>query len=129
MKNERIFEIATRERFRFNYKGQISVEDLWLLSVKELDEIFKSLNKQLKQTKEESLLETKTQQDRELDMKIEIVKYIVAVKLEEDKLRLKAKETKEKKQKILEVLSRKKNEALEKLDIDTLEKQLEELDG
>ena len=31
-----LFEIATRKKYRFPYKGLISVEDLWDLSMREL---------------------------------------------------------------------------------------------
>ena len=37
-----LFVMATRGKYRFPFKGQISVEDLWDLSVKNLDSIFKS---------------------------------------------------------------------------------------
>lgn len=128
MKNEvNIFEVATRERFRFSFKGMISVEDLWVLSVNELDLIFKGLNSQLKQVKEESLLNTKTQQDTELDIKIDIIKHIVKIKLEEEQLRLRAKENKEQKQKILEIMNRKRNQSLENMTEEELQNMLNEL--
>ena len=44
-----IFEKATRGKMRFQFKGLVSVEDLWDLSVQDLDKIFKSLNSQKKQ--------------------------------------------------------------------------------
>lgn len=129
MTNEKnMFEVAVRNKFRFPFKGQISVEDLWDLNVKDLDLIFKTLNSQLKQVKEESLLEIKTQQDQELDMKIEIVKYIVRVKQEEDNQRLRAKEQKEKKQKIMEILANKQDQDLQNKSIDELRNMLNELD-
>jgi len=126
--NVNIFEVATRNMFRFQFKGMISVEDLWQLSVSNLDSIFKTLNSQLKQVKEESLLNVKTKQDQELDTKIEIVKYIFQVKLEEENLRLKAKEQKEKKQKIMEILSVKQDADLQNKSVDELQKMLNELD-
>ena len=123
-----IFEVAVKEKFRFQFKGLISVEDLFDLNVRELDSIFKTLNSQLKQVKEESLLEVKTLQDQELDTKIEIVKYIVGIKLEAENVRLKAKEQKEKKQKIMEILSAKQDSNLQNMSEDELKKMLSELE-
>jgi hypothetical protein len=130
MNNEKnIFEVAVRNRYRFEFKGMQSVEDLWMLPVKDLDTIFKGLNSQLKQVKEESLLETKTQRDEELDTKIAIVKHIVKVKLEEDQLRADAKKKKEQKQKILELMASKKDADLQNKSVEELQKMLEELDN
>ena len=125
--NTNIFEVATKSKFRFNFKGSIAVEDLFDLSVKELDAVFKNLNSQLKQVKEESLLDQKTEEDKELDTKIEIVKYIVKTKLEEKDVALKAKTTKEQKQKILEILASKKDESLQGKSIEELTAMLDDL--
>ena len=129
MTSEKMFEMATRTKMRFPFKGSISAEDLWDLSVESLDQIFKSLNSQLKTIKEESLLNVKTTQDKELDVKIEIVKYIVAVKLEEQDLRLQAKAQREQKQKILEILSVKQDESLQNKSVDELKAMLNSLEG
>lgn len=126
--NTNIFEVAVKNKFRFSFRGLISVEDLFDLNIKDLDLIFKTLNSQLKQVKEESLLETKTKQDKELETKIEIIKYIVKSKLEEENLRLKTKEQKEKKQKVLEILSSKQDESLQNKSIEELQNMLNELD-
>ena len=40
-----VFERAAMNKYRFPYKGQISVEDLWDLSLPGLDSVFKQLNK------------------------------------------------------------------------------------
>jgi hypothetical protein len=128
MNNEKnIFEVAARNKSRFPFKGLISVEDLWDLSVKDLDLIFKSLNAQIKKVKEESLLDTKTKDDEELEIKIEIVKYIVTIKLTEEKTKLQAKEQKEKKQKIMEILSVKKDADLQNKSVEELQAMLSEL--
>jgi hypothetical protein len=113
---------------RFSYKGLISVEDLWDLSVKDLDSIFKSLNSELRKVTEESLLDEKTQKDEELEDKIEIIKYIVKVKLEELDLRQKAKEKKEQRQKILQIKSLKEDESLQNSSIEELNAMLAKLD-
>ena len=107
-----IFEMATREKFRFPYKGNISVEDLWDLSVQALDQVFKTLNAEIKQSKEESLLATKSKEESTRDTKIQIVRYIVAVKQEEANRAKTAKANKEQKQKLLALIEEKKNEAL-----------------
>jgi len=126
---EKIFEVATRTKMRFSFRGLISLEDLWDLSVRDLDLIFKGLNSELKKVTEESLLDTKTKEDKDLETKIEIVKYIVKVKLEEEDTRLKAKAQKEQKQKILEILSTKQDESLQNKSVDELKAMLEELEN
>ena len=124
-----MFEQATRLKMRFPFRGLVSVEDLWDLSVRDLDSVFKILNSELKQTKEESLLDVKTKEDAELQLKIDIVKHIVEIKLAEEDLRLKAMERREQKQKILEVLSAKQDESLQGKTVEELEAMLDELDG
>lgn len=129
MKKEIMFEVASRSKVRFPFKGLVSVEDLWDLSTKELDTIFKTLNSQVKQAKEESLLDTKTKEDEVLDMQIEIVKYIVGVKLDEENVRLQARDKKEKKQKLLSILSAKQEEDLQNKSVDEIKAMLNELDS
>lgn len=87
MEAGKLFETATRNKMRFPFRGMISVEDLWDLSLTNLDSVFKTLNAEAKKSEEESLLETKSKENEELSNKIEIVKYIVNIKLEEKKTR------------------------------------------
>lgn len=122
-----LFEIATRNRYRFNYKGVMTVEDLWSLRVEDLDAIFKALNRQKKTADEDSLLATKSAEDTELANKIELVKYIVSVKLAEAADRVSAAEKKAQRDKIMEIVAKKKDKALEDMDIEDLMKKLEEL--
>ena len=125
---EKVFEVATRSKMRFPFKGQISVEDLWDLRVEDLDSVFKTLNSKVKQAKEDSLLDTKTKADEILDIQIEIVKYIFTTKSDEAAARAKAKERKEQKQKIMSIMASKQEEALQSKSIEELEKMLNELD-
>lgn len=115
-----LFEIGTREGYLFDFKGQINLYDVWKLPLKALDTIFKGLNAQLKETQEESLLETKTKENEELDNKIQIIKYIVQVKQQEETERLQAKENREKKQKIMELIAKKQDQSLENMSIEEL---------
>jgi hypothetical protein len=122
-----LFEIATRNRYRFNYKGVMTVEDLWSLRVEDLDAIFKMLNRQKKTADENSLLATKSAEDQDLANKIDIVRYIVSVKLAEAAERVSAAEKKAQRDKILEIVAKKKDKALEDMGIEDLMKKLEEL--
>lgn len=122
-----IFEIATRSKLRFPYKGQISVEDMWELSLTALDSIYKTLNKQVKAEQEESLLEIKTKEDEALDVQIAIVKHIVSVKQQEAVNRAMEKERKEKKQRIMALMAKKEDEAMEAMSREELQKMLDEL--
>lgn len=122
-----LFEIATRNRYRFNYKGVMTVEDLWSLRVEDLDAIFKMLNRQKKTADEDSLLATKSAEDQDLANKIDIVRYIVSVKLAEAAERVSAAEKKAQRDKIIEIVAKKKDKALEDMGIEDLMKKLEEL--
>lgn len=122
-----IFEYVTRNKIRFPYKGLVSVEDLWDLSVTELDKIFKALNSKVKQSQEESLLNTKSKEDEELEIQIAIVKHVVSVKLEEKKSREELAKNKAQIQKILEIKAKRADEALENASDEELDKMLENL--
>lgn len=120
-----IFEYAVRNKVRFPFKGMISIEDLWDLSLANLDSIYKTLNKQVKQSEEESLLNTKTDVDVELEVQIAIIKHIVSVKLAEQEAREKAAAKKAQRQKIMSIIAKKEDESLENMNIEQLKKLLE----
>lgn len=122
-----MFEKATRLKLRFNYKGVCTVEDLWDLSLKNLDSMFKELNSQLKTQKEESLLDTKSNEDTVLELKIAIIKHIVEVKLNENKAKTERLEKVARKQKLLEIIAEKQDEQLKNMSLDDLTKLVDEL--
>ena len=121
-----MIEIATRNKFRFPFKGVISTEDLWDLSVESLDNVFKTLNSEMKKTKEESLLSTKSKDDEVLELKIEIVKHIVAVKQEEKEARERKFLDRERNQKIMSIIAAKQDEQLHNMSVEELQKLLVE---
>lgn len=124
---EEIFVRASKKKYRFEFRGLISVEDLWDLSVKNLDEIFKNLNAEIKKAEQESLFSDKSNANEELNDKIEIVKYIFGVKQEEAKSRKEAAERKKKRERIAEILAKKQDESLEAKSEEELMAMLEEL--
>lgn len=115
MTTEKLFEMATRSKLRFpSTKGELSVEDLWDLSDKDLDVVYKNLKDQEVKSSEESLLDD-ANVDLKLTAAIGIVKYIFTTKRNE---RLAEKERINKKltqRKYIDALSKKQDEAIEKM--------------
>lgn len=121
---EKLFEVASRKAYRFPFKGMITTEDLWKLSSKNLDEVFKTLNSQKKVTEEESLMQTASDEDVDLLNKIAIVKYIYKNNEQQAVDRLMEREKRQKDQRIMEIIARKQNEALEGKSIEELQAML-----
>ena len=115
MTTEKLVEMATRSKLRFpSTKGELSVEDLWDLSDKDLDVVYKNLKDQEVKSSEESLLDD-ANVDPKLTAAIGIVKYIFTTKRNE---RLAEKERINKKltqRKYIDALSKKQDEAIEKM--------------
>lgn len=125
-----VFLNATKSKYRFKYKGFLSVEDLWELSLEDLDNIYKSLKKMEKDSNnEESLLTTTTKGDKVLSDKIEIVKIIFQDKLETKERIANAAKKRAQNQKILEIMADKKDAALKEKSLEELEKMLVDEDA
>ena len=126
MENQNIYKYAAKNAVRFFYRGVIEVEDLFDLDVEELDSIYKNLKREQKNANEESLINSKSSADKELEIKIAIVTDIVKDKLEAAEKAKKAVERKERRQKILNIIDTKQNEALQNKSIDELTQLLAE---
>ena len=126
--SKNLLEIATRNNYQFPFRGMINVIDLWDLPLTDLDSVFKTLNAEIKRSEEESLLNTKSTEDEEISNKIDIVKYIVSVKLAEKKAREDDKKNAEMRQRLLEIKAKREDAALENLSDEELDKALAELE-
>lgn len=128
MTTENLFEMATRNKMRFpSTKGELFVEDLWDLSDKDLDVIYKNLKDQEVKSSEESLLDD-ANVDPKLTVAIGIVKHIFTTKRNE---RLEAKELIDKKrnqQLYIDALSRRKLKDIDNMSVEELEAKIAELD-
>ena len=122
--NTNIFKNATKKKYRFNFRGVCTVEDLWDLSVENLDLIYKALKKQQKENDGESLLTTVTKEDKALAEKIEIVKEIVVDKLAAAEKARNAAKKRAENQRILEIIADKKDETLKEKSIEELQAML-----
>lgn len=122
---ENKFIQAARLKLRFSTAvGVLSVEDLWDLPLESknkvnLDSIAIALHRELKDTKEESFI-SKSKADPILEMKLDIVKYIIGVKLQEAEDKAKARVKSEQKAKIAGLIAEKQDESLKSLSLEEL---------
>ena len=129
-----IFEQATRRAIRFeSAKGDLSVEQLWDLPLQsrnqfDLDTVAKTVNRQLNAVTEESFVSVRENPAKEtLSLKLELVKHIISVKLQEaEEARNRATKASEK-EKLLRLLDEKQNEALRALTPEEIQERLKAL--
>ncbi len=129
-----MFEKASRLAIRFaTAKGEITVEDLWVLPLTSaagranLDDIARDLYNQLKETNAVSFVNPAVGADPIVQLKFDVVKHIIDVRVAENAAAAVAKANKDKKQALLGVLAQKENEALLAMPLDELRKQIEAL--
>lgn len=120
-----LFKLAAKEKYRFPFKGNISVEDLFDLTTSQLDVVYKELNSQVKETTDSLLKEVSTE-DKELKNKIEIVKTIFEDKMTEAAQKEQALAEKQRKERIKELIAKKKDQDLADKSIEELEAMLGE---
>lgn len=126
------FEKASRLKLRFEtVKGLAGVEDLWDMPLRgngaSLNSLAKSLNRKIKDEGEEDFVSPTTKANETLDLQFTIVKHVIEVRLAEAAALAQVRERAEKKQKLLEIISRKQDAALEQTPVEDLEKMLAEL--
>jgi hypothetical protein len=125
-----MFELATKVKLRFSYRGEVSVEDLWDLPLTELNAIAKKTNAEIKTLEGEEDFISGVQVSKPLEfakLRLDILKHIITVKLDERDERAKAKEKVAQKAKILELINRKQDEALQGKSLDELNLMLDSL--
>ncbi|MBO5969872.1 MAG: hypothetical protein J6S14_15400 [Clostridia bacterium] len=123
-----IFELAAKHKFRYNFRGEITTEDLFDLSVNDLDSIYKNLKKEQEKSGETGLLVTQSKEDAICATKMEIVQYIFSQK-QQEKADQKAKaEKKLQRQKILQTLYEKQESEMKSKSAAELMDMLKELD-
>lgn len=128
-----IFEQASREKIRFAMaKGLISTEDLWELKLEDLDNIARGLSKMIRESsQDESFIRKTTASSKNfkiLELKFDVVKHIIDVKLEERDKKALAAERAAKRAQLLELIGKKEVTALEGKSIEELKRELAELD-
>lgn len=124
-----LFVKASRNRYRFDTsKGSLSTEDLWALSLTDLDRMAVALDNSIGRESKSFLDNPKVSPViSEVGDKVEILKFIISVKQAENKAKLQAREIEQKKALIKEILEKKRNDDLSQLSADELSKLLNEL--
>jgi hypothetical protein len=124
-----IFEKASRKKVRFNSNvGELTVEQLWDLSLTRLDKIARDVNTNLKEVTEESFINTRPHPSKAIfTLQLDILKYIISVKQEEKEVEKAKADRAAKREKLLEALATKENEELSSKSKEDILKELEEL--
>ena len=131
---DNLFMQATREKFRFeSSKGDLSVEQLWDLPLTsrtgfDLDTVAKAVNANLKSSNEESFVNASNNPAvSRLQAQLEVVKAIIEVKLAQAEATKKRAEKVVERQRLMEVLHSKKDQELQGLSVEEIERRLAQL--
>jgi hypothetical protein len=126
-----MYKKAAQLKLRFPSKrGLITTEDLFDLPLRgevSLDSVAKAVNRLLKETEEESFVDVKSSATEVHELQMEIVKDAIATKKAEIEAKENAQSVRAEKNKLLDLLAKKQDAALESLSEDELKKRLEEL--
>lgn len=123
-----MYRKASRMKIRFaTAKGNLTVEDLWELSLPALDKIAIALDEELSKSPKKSFISASTPGNEILEVKFNIVKDIIETKLLEKKEVDEVKKKHAEKQRLLEVLSKKEEESLENLSVEELKERIAKL--
>lgn len=129
-----IFERASRLNLTFDtIKGVISFNDLWKLPLTSntdklnLDDIACEMYIGLQSTKTISFVDNATKADDMTQLRFDIVKHIIGVKLAEREAENQARIHREKKNRIMELIARKEDQALADMPLDELRNLVKEM--
>lgn len=136
MTTTNIFEYATRCRppLRFtSSKGQLAVENLWDMPLRStdgfnLDAVAKAANVALKSATEESFVATeRTPEHTRLETALEIVKHVIACKLEDEAATKKRADNRAEREALLRILADKQQDKMTKLSEAEIKRRIEAL--
>lgn len=131
-----IFQDATRKKFRFaSSKGLLSVEQLWDVPLRSrdtfnLDEIARGLSASVRAEASESFVDdVPTAKAALADRHLEVVKHVIKTKLDEERNAAMAAARRVEKERILDILARKQDAALDAMSESDLKARLAALDA
>lgn len=111
-----MFEQAAKTKLRFNFNASVvSTEDLYDLSLYELNTMAKFVNKNVKENEEESFIAPVTLNEGKDTLRLNILKAVIKFKLDVMEANKTATQKKAKKDKIMEILFEKENDDLKSM--------------
>ena len=123
-----MFDKATRIKLRFeSTRGVLSVEELWDLPLRgklSLDSLAKVVNRQIKSEDGESFVDSRSTVDTTQELRLDILKHIIGVKLAEESASREAAEKREKNARIRELITQKQDQELSNKSIEELTEML-----
>jgi hypothetical protein len=121
-----MYKEATRKQLRFTTtKGSLSIEQLWSLSIDELDKLAVKLESEYENSKEKSFVIKRTSKNKDIKLAFDIVLDVLNTKVEEAEEAKAAAERKANNEKIFEIIESKEQKNLENLSIAELKKRLQ----
>ena len=124
-----MYKEASKMKLRFvTVKGNLSVEDLWDLSLTALDKMAVAIDEQISKNPKKSFISESTPEDKVSKLKLDILKDIINTKLEEKAKKDSEKQKISERNKLLEILAKKEEASLENLSIEELKKKISELE-
>jgi hypothetical protein len=130
------FETALRKSYRYpTNRGLVTTEDLWKMPLQsadgfDLDTTAKELNRKAKELDEESFVTTSGNPEKALyEHQLEIVKHVIAVKLQEKKDAADATKRKAERDELLALLEEKNRSEIASLPKAEILKRLAELEA
>lgn len=119
------FKLASQQKLRFQTnKGLLSTEQLWDLSLTDLDTLAVALEAEHKESGKKSFLTKTSVKDKTAKLRFDVVLDVLNTKLEEQQIAAEAREIKEHNRKILQLISEKQDESLKGKSIKQLEAML-----
>ncbi len=120
-----IYKQASRLKLRFQTtKGPLSAEQLWDLSISELDKLAVSLEEAFEKSNGKSFVVKKSDKDKIAKLRFDIALDVLTTKMEEDEAARNASDTKAHNEKILALIAKKKEASLESMSVEELEKMM-----
>jgi hypothetical protein len=121
-----IFKLASQQKLRFQTpKGSLSTEQLWELSLDELDALAVSLEAEHKESGKKSFLVKTSEKDKVAKLKFDVALEILHTKVEEMQTAQAEAARKEHNKKIISLIAEKQDEALKGKSIKQLESMLQ----